>query len=66
MNQQVNNQPVRRSRRLATIIPASHWISLGYSQNDAQAMEELQNAMRKYCDEAGVETIKLGGEGRIL
>ena len=41
MSQQVNNnnQQVlpRRSRRLATIIPASHWIGLGYSEDDAQS-----------------------------
>ena len=40
----------RRSRRLATIIPASHWISIGYSEDDATAMEKLQNDMKKYCD----------------
>jgi len=59
MNQQVNNinQPVlpRRSRRLATLIPASHWISLGYSEDDAYMMEDLQNDMKKYCDNSGVE-----------
>jgi len=49
MNQQ-NNQPVRRSRRLATIIPASHWVSIGYSEDDAQRMELLQNDMKRYCD----------------
>jgi len=40
----------RRSRRLATIIPASHWISIGYSQVDAQLMENLQLEIKKYCD----------------
>ena len=55
MNQQNNNQPVRRSRRLATIIPASHWISVGYSQNDAQLMEKLQNDMKKCCDEDKID-----------
>ena len=49
MNQN-NNHPVRRSRRLATIIPASHWISIGYSEEDAQAIEKLQNDLKKYCD----------------
>ena len=54
MNQQVNNnnQPVlpRRSRRLATIIPASHWIGLGYSEDDAQSMVMLQTDMKEYGD----------------
>ena len=59
MNQQ-NNQPVRRSRRLATIIPASHWISIGYSEFDAQLMEKLQNDMKKCCDGSD-DTIELKG-----
>ena len=48
-----NNQSVipRRSRRLATIIPASDWISIGYSEDDAPLMERLQNDIKKYCDE---------------
>lgn len=54
MEQQNNNQAAailpRRSRRLATIIPASHWIGIGYSQAQATAMERLQNDMKKYCD----------------
>jgi len=61
----MSSQPLRRSRRLASIIPASYWISIGYSQDDAQFIEKLQNDIKKYCDEAGAETIKLGGEGRI-
>jgi len=63
MNQQIN-QPVRRSRRLATIIPASHWISIGYSQNDAQLMEKLQNDMKKCCD--GDKIDLRGSPGVIL
>ena len=53
MNEQNNNQLAvlpRRSRRLATIIPASQWISMGYSQEQAHAMEELQNDIKIYCD----------------
>ena len=40
----MNNQAVipRRSRRLATIIPASNWISMGYSEEHAQRMVKLQ------------------------
>ena len=53
MNEENNNLSAalpRRSRRLATIIPASHWISLGYSEEQAQGMEELQNDIKKLCD----------------
>ena len=42
----------RRSRRLATIIPASHWMSIGYSPEAAQAMESLQNDLKKYYEGA--------------
>jgi len=59
-----NNQQVvlpRRSRRLATIIPASHWISLGYSNEEAQSMEKLQNDMKKYIDGSD-EDIELKGD----
>ena len=64
MNQQ-NNQPVppRRSTRLATIIPASHWISMGYSELDARLMEKLQQDMKNYCDSSDEIQIKL--EGRM-
>lgn len=41
----------RRSRRLATIIPVSDWIAIGYDEDDAQGMEKLQNDMKKYCDD---------------
>jgi len=58
----MSSQPLRRSRRLASIISASYWISIGYSENDAQAIEKLQNDMKKYCDGGGDQTdIKLGG-----
>jgi len=55
MNQHDNsngNQSVlpRRSDRLATIIPAEHWISIGYSQDDAELMEILQDDMKRYAD----------------
>ena len=53
MNQQ-DNLPVqlpRRSRRLGTIfIPASYWISIGYSEFDANLMVKLQTDMKKYGD----------------
>jgi len=59
----MSNQAVlpRRSRRLATIIPASHWISIGYLEEEAQAMEKLQNDMKKYCDGGGETTIRIEG-----
>ena len=41
---------LRRSRRLATIIPASYWMNSGYSDEVAQSMERLQNDMKNYCD----------------
>jgi len=50
----MSNQVVlpRRSRRLATFFtPASHWISIGYSNEDAQLMERLQNDIKKYCED---------------
>ena len=53
----------RRSRRLATFIPASYWISMGYSQDDAQAMEKLQNDMKKYCDVSENNDVILKGRG---
>ena len=64
MNQQ-NNQavPPRRSMRLATIIPASHWISIGYSELDARLMEKLQQDMKNYCDSSDETEIRL--EGRM-
>ena len=68
MNEQNNNQLVvlpRRSRRLATIIPASHWISMGYSQNDARLMENLQNDLKNYCDSSGGVDIDLNGRNDI-
>ena len=55
--------PVRRSRRHVTaIIPASHWISIGYSQGQANAMVKLQHDIKKYYDGYSDETIiKLEG-----
>jgi len=41
-------QPLRRSRRHATIIPVSDWISIGYSNEDAQTMNQLQQDMKFY------------------
>ena len=61
MNQQ-DNLPVqlpRRSRRLSTIfIPASYWISIGYSEFDANLMVKLQTDMKKY-GEADYAEMKL-------
>jgi hypothetical protein len=62
MNQQIIDLtadevvPPRRSMRLAAIIPASYWISIGYSQAQATAMEELQNDIDNYYDVDGGET----------
>lgn len=64
MNQQNDhNQAVipRRSRRLATFIPASHWIAIGYSNEVAQLTEKLQNDMKKYCDGSGHTVVELRG-----
>jgi hypothetical protein len=59
----MNNQAIlpRRSRRLATFIPASHWINIGYSEDDAQAMEKLQKDMKKYYDGSDETTINIEG-----
>ena len=64
-----NNLPVvppRRSMRLAAIIPASYWISIGYSQAQAKAMEKLQNDMKKCCDGGDETEIKLHQRGILL
>ena len=45
--------PPRRSMRHATIIPASYWISIGYTQAQATAMEKLQNDIENYYDVDG-------------
>ena len=73
MNQQVIDLtadevvPPRRSMRLAAIIPASYWISIGYSQAQATAMEELQNDIENYYDVDGGETdIKLQRPGSLI
>lgn len=68
MNDQNNNQLAalpRRSRRLATIIPAAHWVSMGYSQAQAKAMEGLQNDMKRYCDDGNETEIKLYQRGTL-
>lgn len=51
------NQAVlpRRSRRLATLIPASHWSSIGYTEEVAVAMEKLQIDMKRMYDGDGLE-----------
>jgi len=66
MNQLNNNQLAvlpRRSRRLATIIPAAHWVSMGYSEVQAAAMERLQNDIKRYCDGGNETEIKLHVRG---
>jgi len=68
MNEQNNNQPAvppRRSMRLATIIPASYWISMGYSQAQAIAIEWLQNDMKKYCDGGDETEVDLRQRGSL-
>ena len=47
----MSNQVIspRRSSRLATIIPASYWMSIGYSNEEASAMENLQNDIKAIC-----------------
>ena len=41
----------RRSRRLSTIIPASHWMSIGYLPREAEEMENLMIDMDRYREE---------------
>ena len=59
MNNQINSNEPRRSRRLSTIIPASHWISIGYFPMDAQVMENLMLDMNSYCEEGIDDNVKL-------
>jgi len=47
---QINQSPLRRSSRIATIIPASYWTSIGYSEAGGQARVNLQLDMKRYCD----------------
>ena len=57
----------RRSSRLATIIPASYWISVGYPEAGAQARVNLQLDMKKYSEDNGDETnIKLIPKGNNM
>ena len=56
MSDQIETLP-RRSRRLATIIPASHWMSIGYSPEAAQGMESLQNDLKKYYEGASIDNV---------
>ena len=68
MNDQINNNQAvlpRRSRRLATIIPAARWISIGYSNEEASAMEKLQNDIKKYCDKNDDNLLILTLTGRM-
>ena len=59
----MSNQSVfpRRSRRLATIIPESYWVSIGYSGDDPYRFELLQKDMKKYCDRDDDNKIELLG-----
>ena len=43
------------------IIPASQWISIGYTEDHAQKMEKLQNDMKQYCDEEDATKVELSG-----
>ncbi len=56
MNNQ--NEP-RRSRRLSTIIPASHWMSIGYLQREAEAMENLMIDMDGHCEKGVDDAVEL-------
>jgi len=49
------------NRHNSQIIPASQWISIGYTEDDAQKMEKLQNDMKKYCDEDDTTKVELLG-----
>ena len=52
MSSSSQNQPLRRSTRLATIIPASYWISIGYAEEFAQTMERFQLDMKNLQGDA--------------
>ena len=43
---------IRRSGRLVSIIPASHWMRMGYTEGVSNALEKLQNDMKNYRDGA--------------
>ena len=60
MDRQKNNDQAR----LATIIPASYWISIGYSEEDASLMEKLQNDIKKFCEDNNDDT-KIDLRGRM-
>jgi len=49
------------NRHNSQIIPASQLISIGYTEDDAQKMEKLQNDMKKYCDEDDTTNVDLTG-----
>ena len=49
------------NRHNSQIIPASQLISMGYTEDDAQKMEKLQNDMKKYCDEDDATNVDLTG-----
>ena len=48
---------IRRSGRLVSIIPASHWMRMGYTEGVANALEKLQNNMKNYRDGASMMDI---------
>ena len=58
----MSTPPLRRSRRHATIIPVSDWISIGYSEDDALLMNQIQGDMKHYRDNEDEDTIVLGEE----
>lgn len=49
------------NRHNCQIIPASQWISIGYTEDHAQKMEKLQNDMKKYCEEDDTTIVELKG-----
>jgi len=68
MNMNNNNQPEvlpqPRSKQSCHIIPASHWISIGYSEEDAWLMEKLQTDIKNYCEINNDDT-KIDLRGKI-
>ena len=68
MSSSGQNRPLRRSTRLATVIPASYWTSIGYAEEYAEAMECLQNDMQDLHgdDERSVSLKPRGAEGDEL
>ena len=60
------NQLLRRSRHLATIIPASYWTSIGYTEDTAQYVEYLQHDMKEYHDSSGGNIYLFSHDSEIM